>query len=855
MKIPATLQGITLVLGFVLCVCSTRSNQSGNKKQPLSWSGYLRLKYKNANRTHSITLSNNFKPNFETKLKGQVHWSFKEDINIQDSKNGWLKGLGHLSKEGVNVSHSQSHQSGEEDINLQHNKSIQKKSAFKVRRPCMVTVGRKQIPVSCNSPVFEASPVPEDATVFKFDKIPSDPRLLPEIGNGHLATVLFSDTIYMNGLYNGANTSSHRARIPSTVSFNISGVSPANSSRIRVLDMGRGVYYERFEGHGYFIEVRQYAHRVLSRLLVIEVVMKRDGSQHLSINVTVNTGPPSEDITFKNSSSNNPYICVLTGETKEAEYPSIAPTTPVTVYSNNIVNTITLPPRISGAVIPFITSISTSKDEAMDYWNKGMSLMMNQTLFSSHVDAWTRLWKRGHIDLTGDLTLSRITYASQYYLLSSLPVEEDKTWPFVGLAPGGLAHGGGDRDYMGHVFWDQDTWMFPPILFLHSDIGKLMVNTRIRTLNSAKLNANETGYKGARYPWESGFTGLEVSPSEACGDREVHITGDVCLAFRQFIQQTNDTHFLTSEQGADAIFNMAAFWISRMLYNHGTGKFEIHGVIPPDEYHRNNDNSVYTNSIAKECLQTAMLVNRLLGKESPRLWSNITANMYIPFNSTLQYHPEFDGYTLDTVVKQADVVMLNYPLMEEDRGTQVTKNDLNIYEKVTPGGPAMTWGIFTINWLELGNKSRADKLFERMLLNAQEPFYIWTENADGSGATNFQTGMGGYLQALIFGYGGFRLYNQELRFNPSIPPTITTFSIIGLDYANNSFDFVFEDKKMTVTMTLETRPVGIRINNVTTKMTLGQAYVYARVQAALVPLQVKIDDEKWHLAYNIIFLF
>ena len=108
--------------------------------------------------------------------------------------------------------------------------------------------------------------------------------------------------------------------------------------------------------------------------------------------------------------------------------------------------------------------------------------------------------------------------------------------------------------------------------------------------------------------------------------------------------------------------------------------------------------------------------------------------------------------------------------------------------------------------------------------------------ADGGGATNFQTGMGGYLQALIFGYGGFRLHDEELAFNPSLPLTITTFSITGLDYATNSFDFVFEEDKMTITMTTETRPVGIRVNNIITKMTLGHAYVYTRVKAALVPL-------------------
>ncbi len=38
---------------------------------------------------------------------------------------------------------------------------------------------------------------------------------MPPIANGHVATVPFTDTVYMNGLYNGVRGESHRARIPS----------------------------------------------------------------------------------------------------------------------------------------------------------------------------------------------------------------------------------------------------------------------------------------------------------------------------------------------------------------------------------------------------------------------------------------------------------------------------------------------------------------------------------------------------------------------------------------------------------------------------------------------------------------
>lgn len=74
-----------------------------------------------------------------------------------------------------------------------------------------------------------------------------------------------------------------------------------------------------------------------------------------------------------------------------------------------------------------------------------MKRMMDQTLFSSHVSTWNDLWNKGRIDLEGNTTLALITYASFYYLLSSLPLQQDANWQFCGLAPGGLAHGGSNK--------------------------------------------------------------------------------------------------------------------------------------------------------------------------------------------------------------------------------------------------------------------------------------------------------------------------------------------------------------------------------------------------------------------------
>ncbi|CAF3415662.1 unnamed protein product [Rotaria sp. Silwood1] len=69
-----------------------------------------------------------------------------------------------------------------------------------------------------------------------------DYRMMPYVGNGHVATVVFSDFIYMNGLYNGENGTSHRARIPSTLNWQFL-IHPSSSSFTLNVSSGTNFYY------------------------------------------------------------------------------------------------------------------------------------------------------------------------------------------------------------------------------------------------------------------------------------------------------------------------------------------------------------------------------------------------------------------------------------------------------------------------------------------------------------------------------------------------------------------------------------------------------------------------------------
>lgn len=71
--------------------------------------------------------------------------------------------------------------------------------------------------------------------------MPEDVRLWPTIGNGHIGMVAHSDNVFMNGLYNGYMTTSHRAAIPCPLSANVTQINNcAARNRTYVLNIKAG---------------------------------------------------------------------------------------------------------------------------------------------------------------------------------------------------------------------------------------------------------------------------------------------------------------------------------------------------------------------------------------------------------------------------------------------------------------------------------------------------------------------------------------------------------------------------------------------------------------------------------------
>jgi len=73
-------------------------------------------------------------------------------------------------------------------------------------------------------------------------------------------------------------------------------------------------------------------------------------------------------------------------------------------------------------------------------------------------------------------------------------------------------------------------------------------------------------------------------------------------------------------------------------------------VQPPDEYAENVNNSVFTNMIATQSLLFAAKVALMCQlPERVDRYSYYANRVYIPFDSTVGYHPEYSGYVIGMI--------------------------------------------------------------------------------------------------------------------------------------------------------------------------------------------------------------
>lgn len=180
-----------------------------------------------------------------------------------------------------------------------------------------------------------------------------------------------------------------------------------------------------------------------------------------------------------------------------------------------------------------------------------------------------------------------------------------------------------------------------------------------------------------------------------------------------------------------------------------------------------------------------------MNHETEDKWLKIAENMKIIYDEVLNYHPEYEGYNKGMEVKQADTILIGYPLLFP-MNESTRRNDLNFYVHATrKSGPAMTYSMFAINYLDIHDVSDANEMLDRSYKPyIRKPFNVWSEVVEGEeGASNFITGAGGFLQAIFNGFLGIRIHLKYLELkNPQLPERCNRINVKGILYMNSVFD-------------------------------------------------------------------
>ncbi len=424
-------------------------------------------------------------------------------------------------------------------------------------------------------------------------------------------------------------------------------------------------------------------------------------------------------------------------------------------------------------------SITTAQHE--DPFNEAQryviyaKLQGTKKLIQFHDEAWDKIWK-SDIEISGDAESQRDVHSAMYHLYSFV-----RGGTAYSPSPMGLSGLG----YNGHVFWDAELWMFPALLVLHPDMAKSMMEYRFERLKEAENNAFAHGYKGAMYPWESAASGNEETPVWALsGPFEHHITADVAIAAWNYYAVTQDTSWLR-EKGFPMIKACADFWTSRVERN-GPGHYDINNVVAADEWAENIDNNAFTNAAAKADLRYAIMAAGILHQPVDTDWAMVEKNIPIlklPNGVT----SEFAGYN-GIKIKQADVNLLAYPLKEITDASQI-KKDLAYYEsRVGEGSPAMTHAIFAILYARLNEPEKAFNAFQQTYIpNKLPPFGVMAETAGGTNPY-FATGAGGYLQSVLFGFGGLDITPKGIiQLKTSLPKSWRSLTLTGIGKDNKTY--------------------------------------------------------------------
>jgi len=462
-------------------------------------------------------------------------------------------------------------------------------------------------------------------------------------------------------------------------------------------------------------------------------------------------------------------------------------------------------------------------------------------LFEEHSAVWHHKWDECDITIEGDIAAQQGIRFNIFQLTQTYTGDDER----LNIGPKGFT---GEK-YGGSTYWDTEAYCLPFYLgTAEQQVAKNLLIYRHKHLQRAIENAGKLGFKNgaALYPMVT-MNGEECHNEWEITFEEIHRNGAIAYAIFDYIRYTGDESYLASH-GLDVLVGISRFWAQRVNFSKDKNKYVMLGVTGPNEYENNVNNNWYTNYIARWTLNYTLESlgkvkatnvkeyskfesNLSLKPDETALWKKIADNMYFPEDKTKGVYLQQDGFldkdlmkvselpkedrplnqkwSWDRIlrscfIKQADVLQGIY-FFEDDFDTETIKRNFDFYEPMTVHESSLSPCVHVILASKLGYEEKAYEMYLRTSRLDLDDYNNDTE--DGCHITS----MAGTWLSVIKGFGGMRIKNDTLHFNPFIPKKWKSYSF-RIEFRGRVIKIKVTGQRVETTL-VSGDPFEIRINN------------------------------------------
>jgi len=428
-------------------------------------------------------------------------------------------------------------------------------------------------------------------------------------------------------------------------------------------------------------------------------------------------------------------------------------------------------------------------------------------LFEDHRQVWAEKWETSDIRIDGDIAAQQGIRFNIFQLMQTYTGEDER----LNIGPKGFT---GEK-YGGVTYWDTEAYCLPFFLGTASrTVARNLLLYRHKHLGKAIQNAANLGFDNgaALFPMVT-VNGEECHNEWEITFEEIHRNGAIAYAIRNYINYTGDREYL-APYGFEVLLALSRFWSQRVNWSEAKKAWVILGVTGPNEYENNVNNNFHTNRMAVWTLQYTLEAIGYLKKEHAYLfeelvqkwkfneleetarWKDIVGRMYFPFDAASGLYLQQDGFLDKEIIpaqqinpderpvnqhwswdrilrscyiKQADLLQNMY-WFHNDFGTEAVARHFNFYEPLTVHESSLSPCIHAILAARIG---RRDKAYEMYLRTARLDLDDYNNDTrDGLHITS----MGGTWMAFVEAFGGMRVINGKLHFNPFLPESWQAYS-------------------------------------------------------------------------------